>query len=257
MGLIAVTGASSNIGRAVVSELVDRGHEVVGLVRQPVRPRDVRYQLSDALDTAKLRGVKTFVHLAWDRGLRSETTNRIGIDQLIHAANEVDAKVILLSTLGAASPTSRYTKSKSEAEEKVVDSGGTVLRVGLVKGEEPFGLDKALLRFSRFPLIIRELQSLESTDLAGLAHALVDFCVSERPGVFELVSPQEPKGEAAKEEIGELGHNESQRSERNSPVISLAPIFQVASLVSLKSPVTISVVDRLATLSSPRLCRKG
>jgi len=257
MGLIAITGASSHIGRAVVSEFVDCGHEVVGLVRQPVRPTDVRYQLSDALDTSKLRGVTTFVHLAWDRGLRSETTNRIGIDHLIHAANEVDAKVILLSTLGAASPTSRYTKSKSEAERKVLDSGGTVLRVGLVKGEEPFGLDKVLLRFSRLPLNIRELQSLESTDLAGLANALVGFCVSEQRGVFELVSPQEPENQSVEEKIGELGPIDSRRFEGNSPAISLALIFRAASLLTLRSPVTISVVDRLATLSSPRLCRKG
>ena len=70
---VLVTGASGFIGRQVVDELVQRGHDVLAVAREPrADATSVRWIAADLLDTASPRKLMTeyrptnLIHLAWE-----------------------------------------------------------------------------------------------------------------------------------------------------------------------------------------------
>jgi uncharacterized protein len=65
MALIAVTGASGMIGRALVQALAERGHQVTRMVRRPAGRGEISWDPARAvLDSADLEGVDAVIHLA-------------------------------------------------------------------------------------------------------------------------------------------------------------------------------------------------
>ena len=64
--VVVVSGASGLVGRALVAELLRRGHAVRRLVRRPVRFEDERRwdATTGTLDADALRGARAVVHLA-------------------------------------------------------------------------------------------------------------------------------------------------------------------------------------------------
>lgn len=106
--LILVTGSSGRIGRAVVGELLRRGHPVRGfdLVPTPGLPD---MALGDLTDVAAVRramaGVRSLIHLAAtpdddDFLARIVPNNIIGVHHVLEAAKDAGVKRMVLASSG-------------------------------------------------------------------------------------------------------------------------------------------------------------
>ncbi|ADB31569.1 NAD-dependent epimerase/dehydratase [Kribbella flavida DSM 17836] len=180
---IVITGASGNLGTALLRRLAPDGHELVGLSRRPPEdPGDVQWQAVDLTDdsaTVVLRqvfeGADAVVHLAWafqpSHDLDYlESVGVGGTEKVLRAAAVAGVPHVLhLSSIGAYSakrgdepvdeswptdgvPSSPYSRHKA-ATERLLDEfehGGdgptvTRLRPGIV-GQRTAG--SALLRYA-------------------------------------------------------------------------------------------------------------
>ena len=134
--VILLTGATGNLGNALLRRLIESGERVRCLVRDPRRlgPERVRVQiaLGDLAQPASfrnaLRGVDTVVHLAAairDQPRASiEELNAVATLRLLHAAERTGAeRFVFFSALGATlnSP-ARFFRAKALAEQAVAES---------------------------------------------------------------------------------------------------------------------------------------
>jgi len=133
--VILLTGATGNVGSALLRRLVGSGQPVRALVRDPRRlgPERVRVQialgnLSDASSFRNaLRGVTTVVHLA--AAIRDqereratiEEVNGLGTLRLVRAAEQAGVeRFIFFSAIGASLHSeSRFFRAKAAAERAV------------------------------------------------------------------------------------------------------------------------------------------
>src|SRR3712207_15911 len=134
--MILLTGATGNVGSAVLRRLTARGERVRCLVRDPRRlgAERVRVQiaLGDLSDPSSfrnaMRGVDTVVHLAAairDQPRASiEELNAIATLRLVKAAERARAKrFVFFSAIGASEhQRSRFFRAKALAERAVADS---------------------------------------------------------------------------------------------------------------------------------------
>jgi uncharacterized protein YbjT (DUF2867 family) len=136
--LILVTGATGNVGSALLRRLVADGQPVRALVRDPRRlgPDRVRVQiaLGDLADASSfrhaLRGVKIVVHLGaairdQDRqGATIEEVNALGTLRLVRAAERAGVeRFIFFSAIGTSLHSqSRFFRAKAQAEQAVEES---------------------------------------------------------------------------------------------------------------------------------------
>ena len=134
--MILLTGATGNVGSALLRRLTADGQRVRCLVRDPRRlgPERVRVQiaLGDLSDPGSfrnaMRGVKTVVHMAapmrdQPRG-SIEELNGVATYRLVRAAERAGAqRFVFFSAMGATehSPT-RFFRSKALAERAVAES---------------------------------------------------------------------------------------------------------------------------------------
>jgi len=151
---IAVTGASGFLGRAVVSELLARGHHVRGLIRSktnasklPSSP-NLRLIEADILspDSHALAGLVAGVHACINtigliRESAGQTFRKIHVDatrHLVNACREAGVKrFIQVSALGVGPEgKAEYQKTKYEGEQIVrkSDLDWTILRPSLIHG---------------------------------------------------------------------------------------------------------------------------
>jgi uncharacterized protein YbjT (DUF2867 family) len=135
--VILLTGATGNIGSALLGRLTERGERVRCLVRDPRRlgADRVRVQitLGDLSDPASfrnaLRGVDTVVHLAAairDQPRASiEELNGVATSRLVRAARHADVeRFLFFSAMGATlNSRSRFFRAKALAEKAVEESG--------------------------------------------------------------------------------------------------------------------------------------
>lgn len=131
--MILLTGATGVVGSALLPALLDHGHEVRCLVRDPRRlgPERVRVQLSlaDLGDPRGLRhavrGAETVIHVAAairdQPPRRLEEINALATYRLLRAAEAVGVKRFLFfSAIGASShQRTRFFRSKALAEDMV------------------------------------------------------------------------------------------------------------------------------------------
>jgi uncharacterized protein YbjT (DUF2867 family) len=136
--VILVTGATGNVGSALLHRLVADGQPVRALVRDPRRlgPDRVRVQialgdLSDATSFRHaLRGVKTVIHLAAAirdqerQGATIEEVNALGTLRLVRAAERAGVeRFVFFSALGTSLHSqSRFFRAKAQAERAVEES---------------------------------------------------------------------------------------------------------------------------------------
>lgn len=154
--IIGVTGATSGIGRRVLTAIDQRGHAAVRLTRAPSRPDDRAFDLTKPFDDGVLEGLDGLIHLAWDwtdledpvwgRNARAARAIAAGCHRRSIAA-------VLLSTFSvfAAGP-SRYGTSKLVAEREFLAVGGSCLRAGVIwGGEEPAGIAQTMVTLAQLP----------------------------------------------------------------------------------------------------------
>src|SRR3954449_12155322 len=136
--VILLTGATGNVGSALLHRLVSDGHQVRALVRDSRRlgPDRVRVQIAmgDLSDASSfrhaLRGVDTVIHLAAAirdqerQGATIEEVNALGTLRLVRAAERAGVKrFIFFSAIGASLHSqSRFFRAKAAAEEAVQES---------------------------------------------------------------------------------------------------------------------------------------
>jgi NADH dehydrogenase len=134
--VIAITGATGTVGKALLSTLIEAGEPVRALVRDPRRlgPYRVRVQLafSDLGDPHALRhalrGADTVIHLAAtirdQPPRRVEEVNGLGTLRLLRAAERTGVeRFVFFSAIGATRfQRTRFFRSKALAEEGVRSS---------------------------------------------------------------------------------------------------------------------------------------
>ena len=134
--MILVTGATGTVGQALVPKLLEDGHDVRVLVRDPRRLGrlrvEVRIALGDLVELSDprvlrqaLRGVETVVHLAAsirDQGeVRLEEVNGLATARLLRASEAAAiGRFVFFSAIGAtAFQRTRFFRSKALAEQAV------------------------------------------------------------------------------------------------------------------------------------------
>ena len=142
------------MGRALTQGLHHDGHAVLCLARSPLGPHSRPFDLADPLSTS-LDGVHTLVHLAWETADRSREAQDRSVSataKLARRSAEVGVRFVFVSTASILSrPLSMYARAKREAEEIVLEAGGTVVRPGLMVGHGASGLWNSLERLARLP----------------------------------------------------------------------------------------------------------
>ena len=154
---IGVTGLSSEIGQAVLSEAVVKGHIIEGMGRRPeYRPFDVKR----SVDPNCIDGLDGVIHLAWDRAPQShwsvgEDRNVMASVQLFAACARAGISAVLLSSSSAGQPNkSRYGCAKLASEEAAVKHGFTSIRAGLIWGGELPPILQTLKQLATLPVIL-------------------------------------------------------------------------------------------------------
>jgi uncharacterized protein YbjT (DUF2867 family) len=166
--VILLTGATGNVGAALLRRLTGAGRQVRCLVRDPRRlgPERVRVQiaLGDLANPASfrnaLRGVDTVIHVAAsirDQEVASiEEVNGVGTVRLLRAAERSGAKRFLFfSAMGATLHSrSRFFRAKALAEEAVREAKleHAVFAPSIVYSEGDHWL-KLLARMSWLPVM--------------------------------------------------------------------------------------------------------
>jgi uncharacterized protein YbjT (DUF2867 family) len=131
---ILVTGATGTLGRSVVQQLLDAGHEVRALSRKAHPPGAAGWLVGDlstgaGLDPA-LAGAGAIVHCASDPR-RHRRVDLDGSRNLIEAARRAgQAHLVYISIVGVDRVPSGYYRTKVEVERMVEGSGlpWTILR---------------------------------------------------------------------------------------------------------------------------------
>jgi nucleoside-diphosphate-sugar epimerase len=220
---VLVTGASGFIGRAACAELLERGHEVVALVRRPGSAppgtTEVRGDLGDA-DSLKraLAEAKPdcVAHLAAEIGSQRdakkiEAVNVEGMRRLIDACREAGSpKVVFVSTVVTGDPKGElleedkplpvetpYGHSKQEGERLLRESGlpHAVIRPGHVYGPGGWYAEEIVARLrqpGRFVVVGRGDNWWDMVRVEDVAAAIADAAERAPSGAVYHVADDEP-----------------------------------------------------------------
>jgi NADH dehydrogenase len=209
--VILLTGATGNVGSALLRQLTADGRRVRCLVRDPRRlgPERVRVQiaLGDLSDPGSfrnaMRGVKTVVHLAAairDQQFGSiEELNGVATLRLVRAAERAGVeRFMFFSALGARPHSStRFFRAKALAEQAVEESdvASTIFRPSIVYSPgDPW--IKLLERLSLLPAMPvsgpgrARFQPIWTEDVADCVLSALDRAESAARERYDLVGPE-------------------------------------------------------------------
>jgi uncharacterized protein YbjT (DUF2867 family) len=166
---VLVTGATGFVGGRLVPALLDRGHDVVALVRDPADydpPAGVDVVVGDLLDPASLRGafdgVEAAYYLVHSMGEDGDgdfaERDRRAASNFAEAADGAGVgRVVYLGGLGAdEAALSKHLRSRREVERVLADADYelTVLRAAIVIGEGSASFDLIRQLVSRLPVMV-------------------------------------------------------------------------------------------------------
>jgi nucleoside-diphosphate-sugar epimerase len=146
---VAVTGGTGFVGSALIDHLLESGHAVVALARDPkrlARARSVDIAIGDLDDDAALAvlvdKVDAVIHLAGlTHGRRPEDYRRVNVEgaaRVAKAAASTGAKLVHASSMSARAPqTSPYAQSKYDSET-AIGEGAVALRLPAIYGPGDF-----------------------------------------------------------------------------------------------------------------------
>jgi nucleoside-diphosphate-sugar epimerase len=194
----AVTGASGLVGSACAKYLRSQGHRVLALQRK-IGEGAVPFTLGQTVDPELLRGVDSLIHCAYDfRAFGWEEVNAVNVQGsilLFEAALRAGVKKIVFVSSVSAFPGCRsvYGKGKLAVEEFVLEKGGSVVRPGLVYGDDSKGMFGSLCKMVQLPVLpvfgggYQEMFLVHVEDLAKSIAALAE---SPEGGLVTLANPQ-------------------------------------------------------------------
>ena len=278
--MLLLTGATGQVGAALVRRLIAEGRPVRCLVRDPRRlgPERVRVQLAlgDLTDPPSfrnaLRGVKTVVHLAAsgrDQPLGSiEELNGIATWRLVQAAERAGVEHFVFFSALAASvhDRTRFLRAKALAEQAVDESSlrHTVFAPSLVftPGDRHLTLLERLALLPIVPLPGRGralFQPIWADDVAQCVVAALDRdgAQAER---YELAGPDTLTHTA----VADLALRAAGRSRPLVPVperVTRAGLRTLEAMMKSKTPATwdeaellqVSMTSRRGTADAERL----
>lgn len=149
---VFLTGASGYVGGSLLHALRSKGHDVLALSRRSCQQPWHTWQLNDDPALLPWHGCEALVHAAHDFSARGEGENQRRNVQpsvaLLRAAHEAGVpKLIHISSFSAFDGTrSIYGRVKLAIEKECLALGGTVIRPGLVWGDQSGGVMGALER---------------------------------------------------------------------------------------------------------------
>lgn len=203
---IMVTGATGQLGREVVRELTDRGHQVLGVSTADFDLTDAE-AVRAAVAAAKPEGVVhcaayTAVDRAEQEVERCMAINALGTQHLAKAARDAGARLLYVSTDYVFSgegrlphqadetpaPLNVYGMSKYRGEQAVRESLAEhfILRVSWVYGAGGNNFVRTMLRLGRERESVRVVcdQVGAPTYAVDLARLMADMIVTDRYGVY-------------------------------------------------------------------------
>ena len=208
--MILLTGATGNVGSALLRRLTTRGDRVRCLVRDPRRlgPERVRVQISlgDLQDPGSfrhaMRGVKTVIHLAApmrDQHPGSiEELNGVATYRLMRAAERAGAeRFVFFSAMGATehAPT-RFFRAKALAERAVAQSNvpSTVFAPSIVYSPDNYWV-RLMERLTLLPAVpisgsgTAKYQPIWAEDVVDCVLAALERD-GDRSSRYELAGPE-------------------------------------------------------------------
>ncbi len=201
MARILLLGSTGFFGRGVAHKLIDGGHQMRVLVRDPMKAaafkaRGAQVVVGDALDPAAVnqaaQGVEHIISLVAVRRNRPQSYLAVNVDGpriMAEAAKAVGAKsVVFVSVVGARLDSHyKYLTSRWMGEQELAKSGvaGTILRFSLVLAEEG-GILNDFERFVNFgPVLI--IPGDGQTQFQPILREDAARCVIEAIGKPELL----------------------------------------------------------------------
>ncbi len=206
--MILLTGATGVVGGALLPDLLDAGHSVRALVRDPrrlgARRVDVSLVLVDLADPHglrhALRGVDTVIHLAAairdQPPRRVEEINGLGTLRLLQAAEAAGVERFVFFSALNATPfqRTRFFRSKAVAEAAVRDSplSTTVFAPSIIYDRDAPWV-KIMRRLSLLPVLPISgsgqalYQPIWAQDVARCVLAVLE---RDGDGRFELAGPE-------------------------------------------------------------------
>jgi hypothetical protein len=180
---ILVIGSTCRIGQKLVAVLKQQsGHDILQESHFKSRWRFG--------DTVNLDGIDRIIILAHDRSV-DEQTHLIYIRNLL---KDYVGKIVYLSTMSAnKNSLSRYGRAKSIIEHEILESGGLVVRSGIVWDSQIFGILKKLAFLSRFPIVFypkADLMLFQMTNINDLISCLVKHSLDFEPGLIYALNNQ-------------------------------------------------------------------
>lgn len=256
--MLLLTGATGQVGRALLRRLNDEGRQVRCLVRDPrgLGPDRVRVQivLGDLSDPQSfrnaLRGVKTVVHLAAagrdQPGASIEELDGIATWRLVQAAERAGVEHFVFFSALAASihDRTRFLRAKALAEQAVLASGvpHTVFAPSLVyaPGDRHVKLVERLSWLPVVPLPGRaraRFQPIWAEDVADCVMAVLAIGSPPSGARHELAGPET----LGKEAIADVVLRAAGRPRRTVAVpepVTRAALHALQALMKSKAPAT-------------------
>lgn len=204
---VLVVGAHGATGRLVLGKLVEGGHEVRGMVRDPIQGQAIR-ELGAAPLAADLTRAETLpaaldgrdavIFAAGSKGRDLDNVDRDGAIRLANACGPAGVRrFVMLSSFFAGRPDEgpekirAYLRAKRVADDHLLASGldVTIVRPGWLTNDEETG------RIVLADSLDDETASISRADVAGTLAAALDLPATVGR-IFEIASGPAPIREA-------------------------------------------------------------